>query len=123
MDFERAADIVNMDLTGRDPGPRGQHMIRYWPTEQADELLHPEVPNEPDLMLEDCWEDDDGMVAYWAPPDAGNESTNTQRDYTLTIAFDAETELQARMLITTMQRVITAGIGGLTDPVFTAELR
>lgn len=78
MDFEWAADVLNMDLTGRDPGPRPE-----WR----------EVPNTDSDMLY-RWDERSG--AEWEEyPDHKYQGTDVNRQYSVEIHFDAVTELEA----------------------------
>jgi hypothetical protein len=81
------ADVLNMPLTGQDPGPRGY--VRVPTTEELPTLMR---------MF-------DGFAPE--PPDAWDETTDTRRLYELSIGFDADTDLEADLSVEAIRAFIT----------------
>lgn len=96
MDFTWAADVLNMDLTGRDPGPLSH--VRVLPHNFPDEIVY---------------DSPDGDHQYVAPPDAWDETTDTNRQWRIEIGFETITVLEAQLIAQAvsgfMRRRTTAG--------------
>jgi hypothetical protein len=97
MDMEEAGRILNMELLGLTP----------------DDFGHVRILNGPELARYVTQTDDE--------PDYPDETADTQRNYTLTIAFDAATDLEARLAFDALVGFARRRLN-LTDPVFTAHL-
>lgn len=90
MDFERAAHIINMDLTGIDPGP-------------------PCTRNVDSDMLQ-LWDERSG--AEWEEiPDVRDQTTDTNRTFTIEILFDAPTDLEASLATSAVAGFVRRRLG------------
>jgi hypothetical protein len=97
MDFERAAHIINMDLTGVDPGPPPTHV---------------RVLNEPDLVTYE-WNagEEYGIVTLHEMPDVHDQSTDTARSFTIEILFDVPTDLEASLATSAVAGFVRRRLG------------